>query len=235
MDSSKIECEIKEEANNLKLNFQSRPNVLLFELIYDGKLLYKETPERIEDCISDFPASLSQRERLEYITNLNYAVMLLYKKIIEGYNIPADTQSAAKKIEHALADPSFHYRRFLLSLLNKVSGILTELFNKNRIHNISSAPGISLLLRLIDAGQIKLEDGKHRLYKKNASAFIRWCYDQGFIDEEKGKNNIDYITPEFIHKNIETGCTLETLRRYFREVQEPQSKRKPETPHKKSV
>ncbi|GHV75088.1 hypothetical protein AGMMS49940_23900 [Spirochaetia bacterium] len=74
----------------------------------------------------------------------------------------------------------------------------------------------SLLEQLKNAGQLKKVGGKYHLVN-NLKEFIKWCVDKGgFIDSERGE--ADDVTPEFIKTYIETDRSLETIKKYFREV-----------------
>jgi hypothetical protein len=90
--------------------------------------------------------------------------------------------------------------------------VLNEDLQKSR--SFPESDKIRLLKELQEAGQLNFVDGKYYI-NGNIKAFIRWCMNERYISEKKG--DPDDVTPEFIFHNIEVDCTLETIKKYFRE------------------
>jgi len=84
-----------------------------------------------------------------------------------------------------------------------------------KLNNELSDPDQGLLFDLSKAGQVYKEGDKYFLYKKSPK-FLKWCVENGYIFTDK--ENEDYVTAEFVHNNIETGCTLQTLQDYIKKI-----------------
>jgi len=116
-----------------------------------------------------------------------------------------------QKLFMKLMDPKF--REF--QGFNKLNNELLDLNQK-------------ILSDLCDIGQVCKKDDKYFLYKKPPK-FFKWCVDNGYIFTDK--ENEDYVTAEFVYKNIETGCTFETLRHYIAKIKREENTRKGQQSH----
>jgi len=96
-----------------------------------------------------------------------------------------------------------------------------EIENITEIQQQTKQDGYLILRDLEDEGQLKYENGKYIPYK-SIPDFISWCKDNGYIDDGEKKNKYkDDLTPEFFFEKIKHDCTLETIKRYFRDAKMP--------------
>ena len=78
---------------------------------------------------------------------------------------------------------------------------------------------------LIDAGIVKNEsptNGKFSMQAKHGLDFVTKLDIAGFINHEKGSSDVVYAL--FVFDNIDTGCKLEILEKYYRDIKTDKKK-----------
>jgi len=102
----------------------------------------------------------------------------------------------------------------------------SEIENSIEIQQQTKQDGYLILRDLVDEGQLKYENGEYIPYK-SIPEFISWCKDNNYIDDGEKKNKYkDDLTPEFFFEKIKHDCTLETIKRYFRNAKMPRTVKK---------
>jgi hypothetical protein len=107
---------------------------------------------------------------------------------------------------------------FRATAITQIGAILSELssiMNYDLLNKNPPQKTLWFLEKIEGEGIIKKEsDGKYKLLGKPVD-LIQHCLDMGYIDERKSTS--DVLTPEMIYEFIDTGCNLETIKKYIRE------------------
>ncbi|GHV79460.1 hypothetical protein AGMMS49944_12510 [Spirochaetia bacterium] len=84
-----------------------------------------------------------------------------------------------------------------------------------------------IIRELINAGQIKYENGEYKIIK-NMKDFIAWCSENGYIDDGSTKEKYkDILTPEYIFYTFKHNCkSIESIKRYFAGVKTTKKEKK---------
>ncbi len=167
--------------------------------------------------------SESERKKIEGI----------YQNIINAYLKEIRTKSAGKQTIGALdidrAKAAIYMERDEIANLCQEERIISTYY-KDYVAKIVKATEplqqinkheLPILKELVDAGQLKYENGNYLPYK-TMPEFIAWCSENNYMDNgDKVNKYKDDLPPSFVFENIKHTCTIETIKRYFRDVKNP--------------
>jgi hypothetical protein len=202
--------EVKEKYEDFELVYKGPRRNYSIKAFYKGTLIYEENNAGSNNTIYSTIKDLSADEKWAYIED----VAKVFSKI--SHNVIFKNLDIEEKYLCA---------EIICSLITFIVNFLKEDYKKSRNHyadipqkGAEVSGNMSLLKELERAGQIKQQNGKYRLLTKLRN-FIEWCINENYISEKKG--GVDHVTPKFIKEHIQTNCTLETIKRYFRDQKEP--------------
>ena len=206
MNDAIANWEVKIENDGFEFRVKCINNDFFSELYIEGNKVYISNKEEISNYFINMIHSLTPDDKLKYWQNFLLKTNNFQHHINDNMDeIGNQSQGNASNI-YMLALEAFVT---LLTLIDdKIKSSIVPIAPK-----VNNSDPPKLLQELIDEGQINEKDGKYYFYK-TPKAFIDWCVDNNYFDEEiKG---IDTLSAKFIHKNIETNVSIETIKKYIR-------------------
>ena len=128
----------------------------------------------------------------------------------------ANVLAATEKYADDEKDLRHNAMQYFMTVQNKLNLLSGKARQSNAIQTDTPSQAtvnrIKILDELVNAGQLKYENGTYSITARHMKDFCQWLMQNGYED----------ITPSLIHEKITPKITEETIRRYMHDMQENQ-------------
>ena len=186
---------------------------------YKGDEFYSENGSEINNRVPEIMALMPLDDRLEFHQTfrencLNFSQYCGSKKEELSHQFQGESMPIAKRIVEILG-------MLEETMFNSYKSNMPNYNEKQEIDPPKLLPELEELLIplqvLIKKGQLKFADGECKPYD-TPPKFIEWLCDHGYFSVKSEDKEIKSFVPlsvEFIYDNINTGVSLESLKKYY--------------------